>query len=57
MIPKPIRDALGLHPGVDVLIEVRGDEVVITKPKLREPVDVKGIILKEVDERLGLYRL
>jgi AbrB family looped-hinge helix DNA binding protein len=64
VIPKTIRDALGLRPGVDVIIEVRGDEVVITKPKikgsyteyyvstrspkLRESVDVKRIILEEV---------
>jgi AbrB family looped-hinge helix DNA binding protein len=73
VIPKSIRDALGLRPGVDVIIEVRGDEVVITKPKiegsyteyyvstrspkLREPVDVKRIILEEVAERFGVHRL
>jgi len=71
VIPKSIRDALGLHPGVDVMIEVRGDEVVITKPriggsyteyyistrspKLKKPVNVKEIILQEAAERLGLY--
>jgi len=38
LIPKPIRDALGLHPGVEVMIEVRGDEVIITKPKIEEAI-------------------
>jgi len=63
LIPKPIRDALGLHPGVEVMIEVRGDEVIITKPKiegsyteyyistrspkLKKLVDLKKIILEE----------
>ncbi|RLG49797.1 MAG: hypothetical protein DRO00_09570 [Thermoproteota archaeon] len=71
LIPKPIRDALGLHPGVEVMIEVRGDEVVITKPKiegsyteyyistrspkLKKPVDLKKIILEEVSEDYGLH--
>jgi len=71
LIPKPIRDALGLHPGVEVLIEVRGDEVIITKPKiegsyteyyistrspkLKKPVDVKKIILEEASEDYGLH--
>lgn len=71
LIPKSIRDALSLQPGVEVVIEVRGEELVLTKPKiegnyteyyisthsakLREPIDVKKIIVKEVAERYGIY--
>jgi AbrB family looped-hinge helix DNA binding protein len=71
VIPKRIRDALGLKPGVDVTIEVRGEEIVISRPKiegsyteyyvstlspkLKEPVDVKKIITEEVAQRHGLH--
>jgi AbrB family looped-hinge helix DNA binding protein len=71
LIPNSIREALGLRPGVDVFIEARGDEVVITRPKmegsytdyyiathskkLSEPVDVKRIILEEALERFGVH--
>ena len=71
LIPKHIRDALGLKPGVDVNIEVRGEEIVITKPriegsyteyytathspKLKELVDVKRIIIEEVAQRHALH--
>ena len=34
VIPKRMRNALGLKPGVDVTIELRGDEIVISKPKI-----------------------
>jgi len=71
VIPKRMRDALGLKPGVDVTIEVRGEEIVISKPKiggnyteyyvstsspkLKEPVDVKKIITEEVAKRHALH--
>jgi AbrB family looped-hinge helix DNA binding protein len=71
VIPKRIRDALGLKPGVDVTIEVRGEEIVISKPKiegsyteyytstcspkLKESVDVKKIITEEVAQRHALH--
>lgn len=67
VIPKHMRDALGLKAGVDVTIEIRGKEIVIGRPKtegsytdyyistispkLREPVDIKKIIEDEVDQR------
>lgn len=70
VIPKRIRDALGLKPGVDVTIELRGEEIVISKPKiggnyteyyvstrspkLKELVDIKKIIAEEVAQRHGL---
>jgi len=71
LIPKRIRDALGLKPGVDVTIEVRGEEIVISKPKIegtyteyyvstfspkqKEPVDIKKIINEEVVHRHALH--
>jgi AbrB family looped-hinge helix DNA binding protein len=71
VIPKRIRDALGLRPGVDVTIEVRGEEIVISRPKiegsyteyyvstlspkLKEPIDGKKIITEEVAQRHGLH--
>ena len=70
LIPKRIRDALGLKPGVEVTIEIRGEEIVLSKPKvegsyteyyattkapkLKASVDVKKIIEEEVSERHGL---
>jgi len=67
VIPKRIRDALGLKPSADVTIEIRGEEVVISKPriegsyteyytstrspKLKELVSVKKIITEEVAQR------
>ena len=35
VIPKQMRDALGLKPGVEVVLVVRGSEVVINKTKNR----------------------
>jgi len=71
LIPKPIRDALGLHPGVEVIIEIRGDEVVLSRPKiegnytehyiatrspkLKKIVDVKKMITEELAERYGIH--
>jgi len=71
VIPKRVRDALGLKPGVDVTIEVRGEEIVISRPKiegsyteyyastsspkLKEPVDVKKIITEQVAQRHALH--
>ena len=71
MIPKRIRDALGLKSGTDVTIEIRGDEIVIGKPKvegsyteyyvsthsskLKEPLDIKKMIVEEVALRHGVH--
>lgn len=67
VIPQNIREALGLKPGTDVTIEMRGGEVVISKPKiegsyteyytstsspkLKETVLIKKIITEEVAQR------
>ncbi len=70
VIPKRIRDALGIKPGVDVTLEIRGEEIVISKPKiedsyteyfattyspkLRKPIVIKELITEEVDQRHAL---
>jgi AbrB family looped-hinge helix DNA binding protein len=67
VIPKRLRDALGLKPGVEVILELRGDEIVISKPKiegsyteyftmthapkLKKVVNIKEIINEEVAQR------
>lgn len=37
-LPKPIRDALGLRPGEEVVFELRNGEVVI-RPRRRVPLE------------------
>jgi len=70
VIPKQMRDILGLKPGVEVILEVKGDEVVISKPKiegsyteyyaathavkLKKCVGIKEIIAEEVEGRHGI---
>ena len=67
VIPKKMRDAIGIRPGVDVTLEMRQDEIVISKPKiegnytdyyssthapkLKRPINVKEIITEEVCDR------
>ncbi|MCJ7559581.1 AbrB/MazE/SpoVT family DNA-binding domain-containing protein [Candidatus Bathyarchaeota archaeon] len=71
VIPKQMRDALGLKPGVEVILEVRGDEVVISRPKIegsyteyyaathaskmKKSVDIKEIIGEVVERRHALH--
>ncbi len=70
VIPKQLRDALGLKPGVEVVLELRDDEIVITKPKiegnyteyfistsapkLKKPINIKKIIEEEASNRHGI---
>ncbi len=70
LIPKPMRDAIGLKPGIEVTVELRDDEIVISKPKvevnyteyyistkapkLKKSVNIKKLILKEVSNRHAL---
>ena len=67
VIPKQLRDAMGLKPGVEVILEIRGDEIIISKPKiegsyteyyttthapkLKHVVNIKEIINEEVTQR------
>ena len=34
VIPKRMRDTLGLKPGVEVILEMRDQEIIIKKPKV-----------------------
>ncbi len=70
VIPKRMRDALGLKPGVEITLELRDKEIVIKKPevkgsyteyfittsspKLKKEVNLKELFEEEVEERLGL---
>jgi len=70
VIPKQMRDVLGLKPGVEVILEVKGDEVVISKPKiegsyteyfiatqgpkLKKIVNIKKLLSEEVECRHGI---
>ncbi len=70
VIPKLIRDSLGINPGDDVLIEVREGELVIRpsrdpksfvdefcgviRRKLKEKIDLERVIEEEVEERFAL---
>jgi len=70
VIPKRMRDALGIKPGVDVTLEIKDGEIVISKPriegsyteyytttqspKLKKPVNIKEIITEEVCQRHAL---
>ncbi len=67
VIPKQMRDALGLKPGVEITLEIRNQEIVIKKPqvrgsyteyfittsspKLKKMINIKELINQEVDER------
>ncbi|MDR0372993.1 MAG: AbrB/MazE/SpoVT family DNA-binding domain-containing protein [Nitrososphaerota archaeon] len=71
VIPKRMREALGLNPGVEVIFELREKEVVIKKPevsgsyadyfmttsapKLKKWINLKELIAEEVDERVSLH--
>jgi AbrB family looped-hinge helix DNA binding protein len=71
VIPKRMREALGLKPGVEVTLELRDDEIVIKKPqvtgsyteyfittscpKLKKKIDIKKLLTEEVEERFGLH--
>jgi AbrB family looped-hinge helix DNA binding protein len=70
LIPKPMREAIGIKPGVEVVVELRDDEIVIRKPKvesnyaeyysttkapkLKKTVNIKDQILQEVSTRHAL---
>jgi AbrB family looped-hinge helix DNA binding protein len=70
VIPKRMRDTIGIKPGTQVTLEIREDEIVISKPKskgkyteyytstrvskLKKPVNIKEIISEEVCGRHAL---
>ena len=71
VIPKQMRDALGLKPGAEVILEIRDSEIVIrkpqvsgsyteyfittTSPKLKKKINVKELIAEEVEEHYDLH--
>jgi bifunctional DNA-binding transcriptional regulator/antitoxin component of YhaV-PrlF toxin-antitoxin module len=66
-----MRDALGLKPGVEVILELRDQEVVIKRPqvrgsyteyfittsspKLKKRINIKELLNEEVEERNALH--
>lgn len=71
VIPKQMRDALGLKPGVEVVLEMRDQEIVIKKPqvsgsyvdyyiatsapKLKKKINIKELLNQEVEERNAIH--
>jgi AbrB family looped-hinge helix DNA binding protein len=71
VIPKRMRDALGLKPGVEVTLELRDKEIIIKKPqikgsyteyfittsspKLKKKINIKELLNQEVEERNALH--
>ena len=71
VIPKQMRDALGLKPGVEITLELRNQEIIIKKPqvrgnyteyfittsspKLKKLINIKDLLNQEVEERNGLH--
>ncbi|MDI6883715.1 MAG: AbrB/MazE/SpoVT family DNA-binding domain-containing protein [Hadesarchaea archaeon] len=69
VVPKDVREYLGLKPGSKITFEVKEKELIIrpeTDPekfvdefcsvvskKLKKPIDIKKIIEEEYEERLG----
>ena len=70
VIPKIVRESLGIQPGDEVLMEIREKELLIrpmvdpesfvedfcsiAKKKLTRKIDLEGILEKEVEGRLVL---
>ena len=71
VIPKQMRDALGLKPGVEIILELRDQEIIIKKPqvrgnyteyfittsspKLKKRINIKELLNQEVEERNTLH--
>ena len=71
VIPKQMRDALGLKPGVEITFELRDQEIIIKKPqvrgnyteyfittsspKLKKRINIKELLNQEVEERNALH--
>jgi AbrB family looped-hinge helix DNA binding protein len=70
LIPKSMREAIGIKPGVEVVLELKDNEIVISKPKvegsyteyyastsaskLKKPVKIKDLVLQEASNRHAL---
>jgi AbrB family looped-hinge helix DNA binding protein len=71
VIPKRMRDSLGLKPGSEVILEMRDQEIVVKKPqvrgsyteyfittsapKLKKRINIKELLNQEFRERNNLH--
>lgn len=70
VIPKRMRDTLGLKPGVELILEMRDQEIIIkkpqvrgsyteyfitTSPKLKKRINIKELITQEAEERHAVH--
>lgn len=71
VIPKRMRDTLGLKPGVELILEMRDQEIIIKKPqvrgsyteyfittsspKLKKRINIKELITQEAEERHAVH--
>ncbi|NWG09094.1 MAG: AbrB/MazE/SpoVT family DNA-binding domain-containing protein [Nitrososphaerales archaeon] len=71
VIPKVVRESMGIKPGDEIVMEVRDKEVVIkpgmdpeefvesfcsvTGRKLTKKIDLKRLLEQEVEERFALH--
>lgn len=56
LIPKPVRDGLGLRPGTVLLIEEQDDGIVLRPADRSPPLKVKGHVLVFAGEAQGDLR-
>jgi len=69
VVPKDIREYLGLKPGSEIVFEIRDKEIVIkprkdpkkfveefcnTPKKLKKPIDVKKLLEKQIEEEYDI---
>ncbi|MCP8321986.1 MAG: AbrB/MazE/SpoVT family DNA-binding domain-containing protein [archaeon] len=69
VVPKDIREYLGLKPGSEIVFEIRDDEIVIklkkdpkkfveefcdVPKKLKKPIDVKKLLEKQIEEEYDI---
>ena len=55
--PKPLRDAVNMKPGDKVILEVRGEELVVRKvPRVKDLLKLKAKTAISVEEDLKLRR-
>ena len=43
-VPRPLRDALGWHPGDEIVFRVEGDRVILTRKAVPHGDDLEGIL-------------
>lgn len=53
LVPKTIRDHLGLHPGMHLFIEEHGQEILIKVANEEEPVERRQGVLVFIGKAVG----